>query len=93
MKVYATVATYDDAPDQPQLIAAWPARWIDGNPSPVDLDDNGDPQSSLDMLRGDPATLAAAIIAIDVPDDQLLALLAPVIPTVTATATSPVTLG
>jgi hypothetical protein len=86
MKLYATVATYTDAPDKPELIAAWPARWIDGNPSPSELDENGDPQSSLDMLRGDPATLAAAVIVIDVPDDQLLPLLTPVIPTVTGTA-------
>lgn len=90
MKLYAVVATDTDAPDKPELIAAWPARWIDDQPSPPrDLDENGDPWSCLDVTRGDPATLAAAIVTVDVPDDQLLALLSPVVPTVHGVAASP----
>lgn len=89
MKLYAVVTTDRDTPDQPELIAAWPARWIDDQPSPPrDLDDNGDPWSCLDMARGDPSTLAAAIVTIDVPDDQLLALLSPVVRAVPGSATS-----
>ncbi|WP_329073497.1 hypothetical protein [Amycolatopsis sp. NBC_01480] len=87
MKLYAVVTTDRDTPDEPELIAAWPARWIDDEPSPPrDLDENGDPWSCLDMARGDPSTLAAAIVAIDIPDDQLLPLLTPAVPTVTGTA-------
>jgi hypothetical protein len=89
MKLYAVVTTDTDTPDKPELIAAWPARWIDSEPSPPrDLDENGDPWSCLDMARGDPSTLAAAIVTIDVPDDQLLPLLTPAAPTVTGTVSA-----
>jgi hypothetical protein len=71
VQFYAIVATYDDAPDVPVMCSAWPASWgRDG-----DADDNGGAPAAFDLVRGDPATLAADIVLIDVPNAPLLALL------------------